>query len=82
LPQFSAVSALVGRHVREVRRWRGMSQQELGVRMSDRGFRWTQTTVSRLERGGYVCSVDELAALAYVLEMPITRLLPDLSEAS
>lgn len=60
--------------VRELRKARGWSQDELARRLSANGFAMHQTTVAKLEGGTRPTSVDEVAALAVLLGVPIGRL--------
>ncbi|MBA9003695.1 helix-turn-helix domain-containing protein [Thermomonospora cellulosilytica] len=49
----------------------GLSQTELARRMADRGFPWHQVTVSRTESGERPIRLDEAAALAGILGLPV-----------
>jgi len=74
----SGVSALVGREIQRVREGQGVSQYELGLLMADRGFRWDRDVVSRVERGLRRVTVDELACLMVLLEIPAHEIFPRL----
>jgi transcriptional regulator with XRE-family HTH domain len=53
--------------VREIRETRLMSQSDLAKRMVQRGHRWTDSSVSRVEGGKRDITVDELVALGLAL---------------
>lgn len=71
------VAGEVGNHIRDARRSRDTRQTELALLMTARGFRWNQTTVARVERGDRACSVEELAHIAYLLDVSLADLFPD-----
>jgi transcriptional regulator with XRE-family HTH domain len=70
-------TAVVAARVREVRDRKGWSQAELARRMTEAGSPMTQTAVARLEGGGRRVLVDELLALARVLDVPPVSLVID-----
>jgi transcriptional regulator with XRE-family HTH domain len=51
-----------------------MSQAEVAERMTERGFSFHSTTVSKVERGERRLALDEAAALAAVLHVSIDSL--------
>jgi transcriptional regulator with XRE-family HTH domain len=62
--------------VRELRRQRGWTAAQLGVRMAEQGIKWDRSIVANLENGRRATvSVDEWFALAYVLEVPPVSLI-------
>ena len=67
-----------------MRTWRelhGWSQTELAERMQDRGHRWHQATVYKVEDGRRPTRLAEAVALADVLDVPLTNLIgPDAPE--
>jgi len=69
---------------RGVRTWRelhGLTQTELAQRMEERGHRWHQATVYKVEDGRRPTRLAEAVALAEVLEVPLTHLIgPDAPE--
>ena len=74
----TGVSALVGRHLREIRGRRSRSQEHVAALMSELGFGWERSTVSLIERGERRITVDELAGLVVLLEVRFDDLLPSL----
>lgn len=69
-----AASTSVGRTVRAVREMRGWSVAACAARCG-----WSQSTLSRLETGRVSMTVDQLVALASVLDSTPSRLLRDVS---
>jgi transcriptional regulator with XRE-family HTH domain len=51
-----------------------MTQTQLAAAMHDRGFRWHQTTVTRVEAGRQHLTLEEAAALAELFGVPISAL--------
>lgn len=73
-----AVAEAVAANVRAVRERRGMSQQQLAARMGDLGRPIQASTVAKVESGSRRVDVDDLAALAVALNVPLARLMvPD-----
>lgn len=78
-PTPDAITAALGRRLTELRQAAGIrSQAELGKRMTDHGVPWSRVSVEKLENGrrGSI-TVQELLALALVLEVPPVMLLAD-----
>lgn len=59
--------------VRAAREAKGWSQTQLAARMADRGFRWHQSSVARIEHGDRALTFREYLALADSLDMDWTR---------
>jgi transcriptional regulator with XRE-family HTH domain len=74
LREFAEPRTLFGLRVREQRKARGWSQEDLAQRMTDAGHPMHQTTVAKLENAARPTSVDELVALGHVLGVPIAEL--------
>jgi transcriptional regulator with XRE-family HTH domain len=68
-------SDVLATNVRAYRLVRGRTQEELADRMSQLGHGWSAGTVGFAERGDRTLSVDELLALAIVLETDVLDLL-------
>lgn len=69
-----------GENLRAVREHRGAGQRELAAKMAERGYRWHQNTVTRVEAGMRAVTFDEAQALAAVLGVTTDRfswLLPE-----
>jgi transcriptional regulator with XRE-family HTH domain len=67
------VSEIVGRRVRWAREERGLTQAALGQRVGELlGKAWFPQAVSEAERGRRQFTAEELLALAYVLDKPIS----------
>jgi transcriptional regulator with XRE-family HTH domain len=67
------VSEIVGQRVRWAREERGLTQAELGQRVGELlGKAWFPQAVSEAERGRRQFTAEELLALAYVLDKPIS----------
>jgi transcriptional regulator with XRE-family HTH domain len=63
---------LIGQRVREARRTKDWTQEELGQRLGEvLGKSWTKITVSGAERGARRFTAVELWALARTLERPV-----------
>jgi len=71
-------TAVIAAKVLELRKGRGWSADELAVRMTAAGVAWTRLVVTKLEKGyRQSISVEELLALAYVLDVaPVNLLIP------
>lgn len=65
-----------GRRVATLRNERGWTQQELAERLAQLGHEMHQTTVAKLESGRRPIRLNELIALATLLEVPATSLMP------
>jgi transcriptional regulator with XRE-family HTH domain len=63
----------VGRQVRLLRQGRGWSQQEVAQKMGAYGYRWSQATVTRLEAASRPIRLNELADLAALFDIPVTK---------
>ncbi len=64
----------VGERLRARRVGRGWSQAELATRMSGRDEKWTQSTIAKTEGATRPIRLNELAALAETLDVPLTDL--------
>jgi len=65
----------VGERLRALRVGRGWSQAELATRMSGRDDKWTQSTIAKTEGANRPIRLNELAALAETLDVPVTDLI-------
>jgi len=76
LPSVGSSSAeeRVGELLRALRVGRGWSQAELATRMSGRDEKWTQSTIAKTEGATRPIRLNELAALAETLDVPLTDL--------
>jgi len=76
LPSVGSGSAeeRVGERLRALRVGRGWSQAELATRMSGRDEKWTQSTIAKTEGATRPIRLNELAALAETLDVPLTDL--------
>lgn len=72
----AVVNDFLSAKIREARQARHMSQEALADAMKGRGFPWYQVTVARTEASRRPLRVDELAAVASVLGIPVADLLP------
>jgi transcriptional regulator with XRE-family HTH domain len=70
----SIVSALVGSRLRDVREARGLTRRDLARALPMFGVRWDERTIGKVERGERVVTVDELAGLATLLDLPLADL--------
>lgn len=66
--------AAFGEAVRWHRQGEGLTQAELGRRMSEAGFPWHTSTVSKTESGQRDATVSELLELARIFDVPATAL--------
>jgi len=70
------LAAAIGRRVKDLRKGQGLSARTLAERMADLGIPWKREVVANLETGRRATvGVDELLALAIVLDVPHTTLL-------
>jgi transcriptional regulator with XRE-family HTH domain len=78
-PTPDAITAALGRRLTELRQAAGIrSQSELGKRMTAHGVPWSRVSVEKLENGRRgAITVQELLALALVLNVPPAMLLAD-----
>lgn len=70
------LEAIIARAMAELRLERGWTQADLAWRMSGMGVKWAPNRVSQLESLRRPISLFEVAALSWVFEVPVTRLLP------
>lgn len=68
------VEQLFGARVKALRQARGLTQEQLGERMTNAGYPMHQTTVAKLESAGRPTSVGEVAVLATLFGVPISSL--------
>lgn len=70
-------SAVFRERLREVRRIKGWTQQQLSEALADLGVRLESTTINRLEKGSRGVSVDEVIGIAAALGVsPLHLLVP------
>lgn len=70
---------VLGERVRTLRTARGWSQEELAREMTGAGFAWRQSTAAKTEAADRPLRVNEAAALAEVLGIPVEDLVkPDI----
>ena len=70
------LSQIVGERVRDVRRHRGVSQEELADRMVDLGHAtWHRPTVGQVEKAERNLTVDELLSLAVAFKTTLAYLM-------
>ncbi len=65
----------VGERLRARRVVKGWSQAELATRMSGRDEKWTQSTIAKTEGATRPIRLNELAALAETLDVPLADLI-------
>ncbi|MFC4608808.1 helix-turn-helix domain-containing protein [Streptomyces maoxianensis] len=68
----------IAKRVKEVRKGRGLTAEQLAVRLAEQGFRWDRYTVTKLETGKRQnVTVAELFALGTALNVaPVNLLVP------
>ncbi|SES28845.1 Helix-turn-helix domain-containing protein [Lentzea xinjiangensis] len=91
-PEGPDIDRNVAVNLRQFREQRGVSQDELAQRMSERGFGFTQATIWKIERGQRPVKISEAVALGKALglsswthlteEPALTRRLSDLQDAN
>ncbi len=64
---FSEIDKNVAANLRVYRETRGVSQEELAQRMTDRGFGFSQATIWKIEQGKRPVKIGEVVALAHAL---------------
>jgi transcriptional regulator with XRE-family HTH domain len=74
--------AWLAANIRDARSRAGMSQGEIGRRMKELGWPWSQQTVARTEDGTRKVGAGEAAALARILSSTVDRLLMPGRQAS
>jgi len=67
---------VIARAMAELRLEKGWTQADLARRMTEVGLSWTPNRVTQLETLRRPVSLYEVAALSWVFEVPVTRLLP------
>ena len=67
--EYAEVERLAAELLRTARRERGLTQLDVADEMAQRGFRWTQPTVARVEHGRRHLSLAESRALMDLLEL-------------
>lgn len=79
-PESVDSTGTIARTVAKVRRKRGLTGAQLAERMTEVGVKWDRSIVANLENGRRrFVTVDELLALAYVLDVaPVHLLVPPL----
>jgi transcriptional regulator with XRE-family HTH domain len=73
--EFEQLEAVIGRRVRALRKLRGWSQVDLGLRLD-----LHQTSVAKLESAGRSIRVNELATLAAIFDVRLEDLLTETTE--
>lgn len=73
-PAGASAERLLGERIKRLRISKGWSQAELAARLSSR-LEWAQTTVAKTEAASRPIRVDEAAAIAAVLGVPLRELL-------
>jgi transcriptional regulator with XRE-family HTH domain len=74
------LSRIVGQNVAAIRHARGYTVPELVRRLGERGYHLHPSSISRFENGARSATIDEVVALALVLDVDLVRLvigLPD-----
>lgn len=77
-----AAGQRVAANIRRARRWNDLTQEDLAIRMAQRGHGWTAGTVGFVERGARNVTVDELDDLAAILNTTITAMVSDSGDPS
>ena len=67
--EYVKAERLAAELLRTTRRERGLTQLDVADEMAQRGFRWTQPTVARVENGRRHLSFAETRALMDLLEL-------------
>jgi transcriptional regulator with XRE-family HTH domain len=67
--EYVQAERLAAELLREARHERGLTQVDVADDMAHRGFRWSQSTVARVENGHRHLSLAEARALMDVLEL-------------
>ena len=67
--EYEKAERLAAELLRRARRERGLTQVDVADEMAQRGFRWTQPTVARVENGRRHLSFAESRALMDLLEL-------------
>jgi transcriptional regulator with XRE-family HTH domain len=67
--EYVQAERLAAELLREARQERGLTQVDVADEMAQRGFRWSQPTVARIENGRRHLSLPEARALMDILEL-------------
>ena len=67
--EYLEAERLAAELLRRARQERGLTQVDLADEMAQRGFRWSQPTVARVENGRRHLSLSEARALMDLLEL-------------
>lgn len=84
IDQFArTVSTSIARRIREVREGQGLSQQAVADALTAKGHKFSRLMVTHTEAANRPITVEDLAALAVVLRVPVTHFFkaPDATEA-
>lgn len=78
----NTVRVVVGRSMRSAREGCDLSQEDLAWLMSQAGLRWDQGTVSLVERGRRKLTAEEVSVLAFVLNVRVSDIIPEVEPRS
>ncbi|MBF6363180.1 helix-turn-helix transcriptional regulator [Nocardia farcinica] len=67
---FEAIEKVFGDQIRQWRKARNWSQEDLAAELNNLGFEMHQTTVAKIERGARPLRVAEAVALAHIMRVP------------
>lgn len=73
------VRVIVAQTLLGLREASDFSQADIAWVMSEVGFPWTQSTVSMVERGKRRLAAEEAAVLAYVFNVRVSDILPEIT---
>jgi transcriptional regulator with XRE-family HTH domain len=68
--EYVEAERLAAELLRKARQERGLTQVDVADEMTQRGFRWSQPTVARVENRRRHLSLSEARALMDILELP------------
>lgn len=63
--------AKIGERIREVREFRGYSQEELCNKLKEKGLTFSREIISKMETGNRKIGIDEMKAIADVCDVTI-----------
>ena len=74
---FNEKHNITGKILQELRKQKGLSQDQVAAQMQTAGIQINQKAISRIESGDRVIADYELLRLSEILDIPVNRLLED-----
>ncbi len=75
--QYCQIHNLTGRRIRELRKKKGLTQEQVAAQMQTAGIQVNQKAISRMESGDRIITDYELLRISEILDTPVNRLIED-----